>query len=60
VNLDTTDLIASLQALPQTDPVEIDGIQFGFGGGAQTCQTACLALTVNVLQTVCVIAASCA
>jgi hypothetical protein len=51
------DLVASLQALPETDPVEVEGVQFG---GAQTCQAACVAVTVNVLQTVCAIVASCA
>ena len=54
------DLVATLQALPETDPVEIEGMQFGHGhGGARTCQAACVALTVNVVQTVCAIVASC-
>jgi len=61
--LDSFDLVASLAALPETDPIEIEGIQFtgggGGGGGASTCQSACVLLTVNVLQTICVIAASC-
>jgi hypothetical protein len=48
---ESMDLVASLQALPETDPIEIDGIQFG---SAKTCQAACVALTVNVLATVCV------
>lgn len=62
MSIDSLDLIASLHALPETDPVEIEGIQFGIEacGGVQTCQSACGLLTVNVLQTVCVIAASCA
>lgn len=62
MNVDNLDLIASLHALPETAPVEIEGIQFGMEayGGVQTCQSACALLTVNVLQTVCVIAASCA
>ena len=51
------DLVASLQALPETDPVEIEGVQFGH---ARTCQSACIGVTVNVLQTVCAVVASCA
>ncbi len=51
MQLDTFDLVASLQAMPETDPVEIDGIQFG---KVQTCQQICLALSVNVIQSVCV------
>jgi hypothetical protein len=50
------DLISSLQALPETNPIEIDGIQFG---GGNTCQIACIALTVNIGQTVCAIVATC-
>ena len=50
------DLVASLQALPETDPVEMEGLQFGH---ARTCQAACVAVTVNVVQTVCAIVASC-
>ena len=50
------DLVASLQALPETDPIEIDGIDFA---AARTCQSRCVALTVNVIQTVCAIVASC-
>jgi hypothetical protein len=54
------DLVSSLQALPETDPIEVDGIQFdGGGGGAGTCGSQCVALTVNVIQTVCAIAATC-
>lgn len=48
------DLVSSLQALPETNPIEVDGIQFG-----GTCQSKCVALTVNVIQTVCAIAATC-
>jgi hypothetical protein len=62
MTLDELDLAAALQALPETDPIETDGIQFGGGGGgggARTCGSACLILTVNVLQTVCAIFASC-
>jgi len=50
------DLVASLQALPETDPIEIDGIQFA---KARTCQAACVGITANVVQTVCAIVASC-
>lgn len=51
--MDSFDLVSSLQALPETDPIEIEGIQFGGGGG--TCQSACIGLlTVNALNTVCV------
>lgn len=56
------DLVASLQALPETDPVEIEGVQFGKkkkGGGGDTCQSACTLLTVNVIQTVCAVFATC-
>jgi hypothetical protein len=42
------DLVASLQALPETDPVEVDGVQLG---GAQTC--ACIGL-LTALNSVCV------
>lgn len=56
--MDSFDLVSSLQALPETDPIEVDGIQFG-GGGVKTCQSACAVLTVNVIQTVCAIAATC-
>lgn len=65
--MDSYDLVSSLHALPETDPIEIDGIQFGGrggrggggGGGAKTCQSQCVALTVNVIQTVCAVFASC-
>jgi hypothetical protein len=46
MELESYDLVASLQALPETDPIEIDGIQFG-----GTC--ACVGL-LTVLNTVCV------
>ena len=61
MELGNLDLVASLQALPESDPIEVDGIQFGGhgGGGGDTCQSACLVLTVNVLQTVCAIFATC-
>lgn len=64
MQLDSFDLVASLQALPETDPIEIDGIQFcedsgGDGGGGGTCQQACDNLSVNVINTVCAINATC-
>lgn len=40
------DLVASLQALPESDPVEIEGVQFG-----GTC--ACIGL-LTLLNSVCV------
>ena len=48
MEFESFDLVASLQALPETDPIEIDGIQFGGGG---TC--ACIGL-LTALNTVCV------
>ncbi len=55
MNLENFDLVASLQGLPETDPVEIDGVQFG----GNTCQGECTgALTVNV-PTVCAVVATC-
>ncbi len=63
MNLDTFDLVASLQALPETDPIEIDGIQFGLlddcgntGGGNRTCYQACCLLSVKIVETVCILA----
>ncbi|MGI9002537.1 MAG: VenA family class IV lanthipeptide [Pseudonocardia sp.] len=55
MNLENFDMVASLQALPETDPVEIEGVQFG----GDTCQSQCVAATVNVIQTVCAIVATC-
>lgn len=52
--MNSFDLVSSLQALPETDAVEVDGIQFG-----GTCGSACLVLTINVIQTVCAIFATC-
>ncbi len=45
------DLVASLQALPETDPIEVDGIQFG----AVTCEqdAECEDIAVTAVQTVC-------
>ena len=52
--MNSFDLVSSLQALPETNPIEVDGIQFN-----PTCQSQCVSLTVNVIQTVCLIAATC-
>jgi hypothetical protein len=62
MNLDNFDLVASLQALPETDPIEIDGVQFGdddcgiTGGGNRTCYQACCLLSVKLVETVCILA----
>jgi len=59
MNLDSFDLVASLHALPETDPIEIDGIQFGRGGGgSNTCQAGCF-LTLNLLNTICILFSTC-
>jgi hypothetical protein len=60
--MDNFDLVSSLHALPESDPIEVNGIQFGGGGGGgglNTCGTQCVLLTVNVLQTICAVAATC-
>lgn len=58
--MDNFDLVSSLHTLSESDPIEVDGIQFdGGGGGLNTCGTQCVLLTVNVLQTVCAVAATC-
>ena len=48
MELESFDLVASLQALPETDPIEIEGIQFD---GNSTC--ACVGL-LTLLNTVCI------
>lgn len=56
--MNSFDLVSSLQALPETDAVELDGIQFG---GNNTCSgnnSGCL-LLITVVQTVCALALSC-
>ncbi|MGH3940673.1 MAG: VenA family class IV lanthipeptide [Pseudonocardiaceae bacterium] len=56
--MESFDLVSSLQALPETDPIEVDGIQFGGGGG--TCVQQCVGLTtINVIGTGCVIGTVC-
>jgi hypothetical protein len=67
MELESMDLVASLQALPETDPIE--GIQFWSGGGNKkpppggggnrTCQSACVAALTIQVNTVCVIVATC-
>lgn len=47
------DLVSSLQALPETDPIEVDGVQFN-----PTCQSICVGISI-VVQTVCVLNATC-
>jgi hypothetical protein len=56
MQLDSFDLVASLQALPETDPIEIDGIQFGGRcGGVQTCANVCIGLlTIQLANTLCI------
>ena len=46
MELESFDLVASLQALPETDPIEVEGIQFG-----GTC--ACTGL-LTLLNSVCI------
>ncbi|MDQ4025639.1 MAG: VenA family class IV lanthipeptide [Actinomycetota bacterium] len=49
------DLVASLQALPESDPIKVDGIQFGGkGGGDDTCEQACIGVLTIQVNTVCV------
>ncbi len=42
------DLVASLQALPETDPIEVDGIQFGHETCEQDAECENLAVTAWV------------
>lgn len=51
MRFDNFDLVASLQALPETDPIEVNGIQFGGNTCIAQCQDPG---TVVVIQTVCV------
>ena len=53
---DDLDPVVALHALPETDPIELDGIQFG---AKKTCHSKCDGVTVNVVQTVCAVYASC-
>jgi hypothetical protein len=50
--MDNFDLVSSLHALPETDPIEVDGIQFG--GNCGSCNVGCLLLSLQLLNTVCV------
>ena len=52
MELDRFDLVATLQALPETHPIEIEGIDFK--RRVKTCQASCTSVTVNVIQTVCI------
>jgi hypothetical protein len=54
MEFNSSDLVNSLHALPETTPIEVDGIQFN-----GTCGQQCVSLSVNVIQTVCAIAATC-
>ncbi|MBV8541042.1 MAG: VenA family class IV lanthipeptide [Pseudonocardiales bacterium] len=56
--MNSFNLVSSLHALSETDPVEVDGIQFG-GGGGGTCGQQCVVLSVQIIQTVCVISSTC-
>jgi len=54
--MESFDLVSSLQGLPETDPIEVDGIQFG----GDTCASKCVGvLTVNVANTACVVGTIC-
>jgi hypothetical protein len=57
MELESLDTMAALQALPESDPVETDGMQFNPVN--DTCQSACTILTVNIIQTVCAVLATC-
>ena len=58
--MDSFDLVNSLQALPETNPVEVDGIQFGptclnvqtYGTGGCVALTVGVPLNLGILQTV--------
>lgn len=50
--MDSFNLVSSLQALPETDPIEVDGIQFGGG----TCQSGCTAALTVIVNTICILA----
>ena len=44
------DLVASLQALPESDPIEVDGIQFG---SRETCEWECIGFVTVQIRTMC-------
>ena len=50
------DLVATRQALPETETVATEGIQFAKN---RTCQAQCIGITANLVQTVCAVVASC-
>ncbi len=53
--MDNFDLVSSLQALPETDPIEVDGIQFN-----PTCGSHCRDVaSIIVVNTVCAISSTC-
>ena len=53
--MDSFDLISSLHTLPETNPIEVDGIQFGpKKGGNRTCQQACIGLLTVQVNSVCI------
>jgi hypothetical protein len=43
------DLVASLHALPETDPIDVEGMQFH----SNTCESYCAAVTGDAFQTIC-------
>ena len=53
MELDRFDLVATLQALPETDPIEVEGIDLG-RRHHNTCQAWCIRVTNNVCQTICI------
>jgi hypothetical protein len=53
--MDNFDLVSSLQALPETDPIEVDGIQFN-----PTCGSQCRDIaSIIVVNTVCALSSTC-
>jgi hypothetical protein len=52
--MNSYDLVSSLHVLPETNPIEVDGIQFG-----RTCQCFWSAATNQWICTACPILATC-
>jgi hypothetical protein len=50
MTLENYDMIASLQVLPETEPIEAEGIQFG---PYLTCMYVCEQLSVRIIGTIC-------